>query len=130
MNPAFNYKFDQMREDKESETTDEEGDTASSNNSYAQAGHIRNLSFVWPDGKQKALNYSYLVSADYLPQSNTIMLEFTTHTVTLTGFNLQKLFDQILMQLVLRITCTDARYNELATGDKPIVNDIQVAKNE
>ena len=130
MNPVFKSKYDQMRESQPVAGTDEAA--ASSNNAdlYVEAGHIRYLCLVWPDGRQKALNYSYMVSPEYIPQSNTIILEFTTHTVTLIGLNLQKLFDQILLQLALRIACTDARYNALETADKPIVNGIQIAKNE
>ncbi len=41
---------------------------------YATPSQVRNLCFVQPDGKRLFLNYAYLVSGEYSPETNTIVL--------------------------------------------------------
>lgn len=127
MNPAFRHSFDTQKED-----TTKPGVTGSDRavhgDDYREAGHIRNICFVWLDGKQVFLNYSYLVSGEFLPETNTIVLEFTSHVVKIGGFFLQSLFDSIMQQIAKKIISVDARYNALKGANEPIVNKIQIEK--
>lgn len=94
---------------------------------YGEQSHVRNLCFVWTDGKKLFLNYAYLVSAAYEPDA--ITLAFTTHTLTLTGLRLEKLFDELMDHLPRIIICTDDRYAVIAGDSAPVVKDITVQLN-
>lgn len=127
MNPVFKSKYDQMRESMQPETT---GDSAAAikDNLYSEAGHIRNLCFVWPDGRMQFLNYSFLVSGEYIQDENAIILEFTTHKVTIKGYNLNHLYSLIISQTIKNIVCTITRYDVLNDTSFYLVNNITVEK--
>lgn len=118
MNQDFKLKFDEMREN---DPTGENGEQA--NERFASTGHVRNLCFVWPDGKKKFLNYAYLVSCDYDPDENTITLNFTSDTVLIKGSGLDGVFEELFSHIPKRIVCVDVRYNSVANGGS-IINDI------
>jgi len=127
MSQGFKWKFDQMQENNPS--TPPPGNGGGKDGHYAEPGSIRNVCFVWPNGRMKSLNYSYLVATDYDPEQNAIILAFTSHTVTLTGHNLAPLFHDLLMQLPKYIVCVDERYAALVESGQPVVTDIKVASN-
>jgi hypothetical protein len=126
MSQEFKLKFDRMREGNPTgaDTTDE----TQSGDNYPSNGNVRNLGFAWKDGKRTFLNYAYLVSAEYVPTENTILLEFTSHAVTLKGVRLHHLFGDLMTQMTKWIVCHDERYNQTEDGDTPIVNEIVVVR--
>lgn len=126
MSSEFKLKYDQMKANDpvSGDNPSQDGDAKYDRESYA-----RNVCFVLSDKKQQAFNYSYLVSHEYSPDDGTIILHFTAHTVTLTGTNLQGLFDELLQQLPKFIICADERYNHLEENDKPVINKINIVKN-
>lgn len=77
---------------------------------YATPSQVRNLCFVQPDGKRLFLNYAYLVSGEYSPDTNTIKLIYTTHEITLKGRNLESLFESLMAHLPRQILAVERRY--------------------
>jgi hypothetical protein len=63
---------------------------------------------------------------EYYPAKGMIVLGFTSHSITLTGHNLEKLFEGFEQQTPQKIICKDVRYNALAETGKPVVNKIDV----
>ena len=127
MNQGFKFKFNEMREGNPAQSDgQEENKPGHPSDVYPAAGHNRNLCFAWPDGKRKFLNYAYLVSADYSPDEDKIDLEFTTHAVVLKGLRLSTLYDALMEQLPKFICCMEARYNDAADADLPLVNEINI----
>jgi hypothetical protein len=96
--------------------------------SFPTGSNVRNVCFAWPDGRKLFLNYSYLVSGEYIPDQAAIVLAFTTHTISLKGVMLESLFDDLLAYIPKVISCTDARYNALAGEKEIVVNEICVEK--
>ncbi|OOQ57379.1 hypothetical protein BC343_14860 [Mucilaginibacter pedocola] len=90
---------------------------------YATPGNNRHIAFGWPDGRLRSLNYAYLVSSEHIPEEGLIQLEFTTHKITLKGYNLEQLYFQIFDQVSRIILCVDKRYTEL-DNSKSVVNEI------
>lgn len=116
-----------FRKMQENDPTSKENN-AESISHYAAPGNVRNITFIWQDDKKQSLNYSYLVSCEYLPDENTITMLFTTHTVILKGVKLLDLFDALVDQLPEAITCVDARYNALVKDKVCAVNEINIQK--
>lgn len=117
MSRDFKFKFDQMREnhlEKKDET-------------YSGESHVRNICFEQTDGKIIFLNYAYLVSGEYVPDENTIVLYFTSHTVTLKGVGLAALYQDFFTHTTKHITCSDERYNGI-DGGAAIVNGVEVER--
>lgn len=116
-----------FRKMQENDPTSKENNAESITN-YAVAGNVRNITFIWQDGKKQSLNYSYLVSCEYIPDDNTITMLFTTQIVILKGVKLSGLFDALVAQLPESITCIDARYNSTIEDKMSIVNEIVIQK--
>lgn len=110
MNQGFKLRFDQMRESDPtpSDASSGTGET----DQYQQPGYVRNVCFVWPDGRRMFFNYAYLVAAEFKPgqETNIIKLSFSSHTVLVKGYSLDSLFMALLDHFPRLITATDPRY--------------------
>lgn len=84
---------------------------------YETPGSGRNLCFVQPDGKRQFLNYVYLITGEYDPEASEIKLTYTTHIVTLKGYNLGELFESLVAQVAKEITCQEERYSKEDSAD-------------
>lgn len=73
---------------------------------------VRNLCLVWEDGRKSFFNYAYLVAGEFEPNSerHRIKLSFSSHTVTLYGYNLKSLFMALLDHTPRIIEITHPRY--------------------
>ena len=103
MSHDFKFKIDELREN----------DPTKQQQTYAGESHVRNVCFVQTDGKMLFLNYGYLVSGEYLPNESAIVLNFTSHTISLKGTKLETLYQDFFSHVPRFITCTDERYNEV-----------------
>lgn len=131
MNREFNLKYDQIRENQQSKQQDEPTTmTGSSNALYSEAGYARNICFVSKDGKRLFLNYSYLINCAYDGPANTILLSFTSHTITLKGISLEVIFYQLMHQQLKQIVCENERYNTITNEDRSVVNEIIIHETE
>jgi hypothetical protein len=112
----FKLRYDELREGNPTEKEDGiiQGDTIKpDDHRYHSVGNNRNLAVVMlPDGKLESFNYAYLVSIQYDPlqEPNVLALHFTSHTVTLRGYNLKPLFWDVFNNFSRIIECTDPRY--------------------
>lgn len=129
MSQRFNLKVDQMRQNSAVATDyqDEQGQSLSTDKEhYPSYGNVRNLCFIWPNGRMLFLNYSYLIAAE----SNTVFSEmnliFSTHIVTLKGFNLQMMFFDLMDQRLRLITCIEERYLSLQPEGAAVICEIFV----
>lgn len=96
---------------------------------YDSQGQVRNICFVQADGKQIFLNYSYLISGESSPVENSITLLFTTHTVTLKGNNLEKLYAELSTQITKAIYCIDKRYIQIKNETDSVVTEISIVRH-
>lgn len=129
MNQSFKDRFNQSVSGNPE--TDEQRDTNLKTNApdiefYNHYSGIRNVCFTHLDGSRIFLNYNYLVSVEYNPDPSLILLSFTTHIITISGVNLEKLFDELMFHSVKNIGTRDQRYNHLAGAEATIVNGIEV----
>lgn len=124
MSQGFRLKYDQIRENDKPRQEAEQSVSRAFDEVYPDEGHARSVCFVWPDGKRMFLQYSYLVSGEYLPDVSTITLTFTTHIIVLKGVNLEGLFYDLMNQIIRQITCVDERYNLVGDDEKFVVNKI------
>lgn len=131
MSPGFKLKYDQMQEgNPTSKPAEGDGMTKAYDAYYTGESNARNLCFVWLDGNRIFLNYSYLISGEYMPALNTILLAFTSHAIVLKGVNLEALYYDIMQHNQRQIVCNDSRYNLVGEGELPLVNEITMTKNE
>jgi hypothetical protein len=124
MDQPYRSKIDQMLDNNPTKARVENGIEF-----YPEKSYARYVRFILPDGTQRSLNYSYLVTCEYCPDAGRIVMEFTTHVVTLTGEFLESLHINILVHLPKVIGCTDARYNDLSEA-KAVVNDIVIQETK
>ncbi len=122
MSQDFNFRFDDLNQDKSSSLEGEK----MSNDNFDIYTHIRNLCLIWPDNKKKFLNFSYMVSGDYNPDDGSIILLFTTNSVLIKGSNLEGLFEALINHLPKRITCTEGRYKLTVDKNDPIIDSIEI----
>jgi hypothetical protein len=111
MSHGFKLRFDEMRE---SDPTNSDSSKQDENELFYQSsGHARNVCFVWANEKRLFLNYAYLVSGEFNPneEKNLITLTFSSHTISLHGYNLETLFTSLMEHLPRLITETDSRCN-------------------
>lgn len=87
---------------------------------------VRNVCFVLLDGKHIFLNYNYLVSGEFFPEENRIALHFTTHGVTLKGYNLEKLYQDLVLHSPKMIVATNDRYSGIVNESISIVTAIEI----
>ncbi|WP_080054421.1 hypothetical protein [Spirosoma aerolatum] len=73
---------------------------------------VRNLCFVWENGRRAFFNYAYLVSVDLViaDNLNEILLYFSGHIVTLKGYQLSPLFDLLFDHSLKMIRVSNPRY--------------------
>lgn len=130
MNPRYKSKYDEMMEnDPNSPEAREQAKIKTQDKVYPSEGNTRNVCFELLTGYRIFLNYAYLISGDYKPDNNSIILCFTTHTVTLNGICLESLFFDFMQHIPRYIKCTEERYNDITT-DIEVVNTIQIISSE
>lgn len=96
---------------------------------YPDAGYTRNLCFVLPDGCRIYFGYGYIVSCAYNPEANTITIAFTSHKVTIGGYNLLDLYESLMNQTARIIATSDERYHSL-NKTACLVSYITIVENE
>lgn len=80
----FKANFDPPTE--ESLATDSQIETSADGIEVFDAdSHVRNVCFVWEDGREAFFNYAYLIAADLVLSDtiNVMLLSFGSYTVTL-----------------------------------------------
>ena len=85
--------------------------------------HIRNLCFVWPDGRKAFFNYAYLIEVSFDPRNekNQIRLNFSYTAITLEGYGLDDLFSALIDHQPRLIAKVDARYISNSKGGPEVL---------
>jgi hypothetical protein len=125
MSQGFSLKYDRMK----GNGSDIPAAARTGIERHDHAAHDRKLCFILVDGSSLRLNYAYLIWEEFYPEENRIILSFTSHTVTLTGQHLSKLYEDLMQNMPRIVPCMAARYNPAAESDGPIVNDIKISIN-
>ena len=115
-------RFDRMRENNPVSETQTDQDSH-----YKEPGYARNVCFIWPDGSRIFSQYAYLNPGKFDPngEMNKIVLDFSSHIVTLTGYRLESLAMEFLDHLPRIVTAVEPRYASVKTNG-PIVTGIEV----
>ena len=127
MSQEFRLRFDQMR-DNHSPSEPEIPSSPVAEESYFGPGYARYVCFGWPDGRRLFLSYSYLVAGEYVPEQNTIALQFTSHHIMLSGLRLEQMYFALMHQMAKLVIETDPRYETLEDTKTPVVHSISVTK--
>jgi hypothetical protein len=130
MSHGFKLRFDEMREGDP--TNFDKIKTNDVPEFYQTAGHTRNVCFIWSNEKRLFLNYAYLIGCEFNPNDdkNQIKLIFSSHTVSLIGYNLLSLYTALLDHLPRFVSEVDARYALEAESEEAIIVEIIVEKKE
>lgn len=129
MNQGFKLKYNEMQENNPANNPDgAEQAPKADDYKYIAVGHVRNICFVWVDGKRVFLSYAYLISGEYNPEEAAIRLIFTTHSVLLKGNHLESLFYELMAQITRQIVCVDSRYDVLSEDKLPSVHQITLTE--
>lgn len=124
MSQGFKLKFDHL---KENDPTPRKESTPNEDNAfYPSESNTRNLCLIWLDGRMQFLNYAYLISGEFNPNENKIILTFTTHIIVMKGSGLQSLFKSLNNHLPQTITEIEERYSQLGNKDSFEVLKIEI----
>ncbi|MBK7856649.1 MAG: hypothetical protein IPJ79_18690 [Bacteroidetes bacterium] len=97
----------------------------SDNAFYPHASSNRNICFTLKDGKKVFLSYSYLISCEFVPEEQKIVMQFTTHSVELHGEKLEGLFEGLFYNSVMNVIEQDERYGEKEKSDITFIKEIK-----
>ena len=126
---SLKYKFDKLNEnDPERKAEQGNADASEDIERYDSASNVRNLIIVDLEGKHFFWNYNGLVNGAFVPEKNSITLEFATHVVKLKGRNLETLFESIIAHMIKRIVCVDERYIATKGETDIFVSEITIGK--
>lgn len=95
---------------------------------YRKASRVRNICFVQPNGRSLFLNYSYMISGEFLPDESAVNMVFTTHDIVLRGFNLKDFFENLMMHLPRKIVAINPRYSSMTDKEGPIIAEIIISE--
>ncbi|MFC5410832.1 hypothetical protein ACFPMF_16035 [Larkinella bovis] len=129
MHPVQHFKANFSPNEVTDATSDiRMGDVVASTEWHELDSNVRNLCFVWEDGRRAFFNYAYLVSVDLVlnDSMNMMQLYFSGQIVTLKGYQLGLLFDLLLKHIPKNITARNPRYHVDGQMQDGIVTEILV----
>lgn len=129
MSQEFRLRFDQLR-DNHSPSEPEPSAPPVAEESYFGPGYTRYVCFVWLDGRRLFLSYNYLIAGEFVPEQNTIALQFTSHHIMLNGARMEQLYFSLMHQMAKLVIEADPRYETLEDTNKAVVHTITVTKME
>jgi hypothetical protein len=130
MNRDFLSNFEPENKKAQTETTEETTIPINENDDeFTHHDYIRNISFIWPDGKWHFMNYSRLDSGSIDAEQTLIRLSFGSETIELIGVRLLPLLKSLIAQRKKYIYCDDERYNQLHDDDA-VVNNVILIQNQ
>ncbi|RCR68339.1 hypothetical protein [Larkinella punicea] len=123
----FKSNFDQPAKD-DLEMDSPRVDTADRLYLHEDDSPVRNVCFVWEDGRKAFFNYAYLVSVDLVLSDplNMMLLYFSGQIVTLKGYHLGLLFDLLLNHIPKTVTANHPRYSVDGQTQDSFVTEILV----
>ena len=96
--------------------------------SIYETGDHKMLDLQLLNGERQQFNYGYFITAwtETETDAKVIKLFFTTHMVTIKGYCLDEIFDNLLTHTVTSIRANDIRYADSADDDAPFVTNIEI----
>jgi hypothetical protein len=93
-----------------------------------KTGDAGTIDFIKNNGARQMFPYSQLITAwtENTDQYNVIKLFFSTHLVTLKGYNLAKVYELIRLHKLEIIVARDERYMNRAKGKQAYVTGIEI----
>lgn len=93
-----------------------------------ETGDTKSIDFIKADGTRQMFPYSQLITAwtEFTDEHQVIKLFFSTHLITLSGYNLGEIYDHIQGQALRRLMVRDARYLNTAKEKQPYVTGIGI----
>lgn len=111
--PGYRLRYEQLSEEDPT-MKDQSIDPSSEELKpyYDQPGHMRNLCFVWPDGRRVFIGYAYLISGEMTidGEINKIVLTFSNQIVTIEGYKMEELYQALMEQRMLYVAQFGERY--------------------
>lgn len=89
---------------------------------------VKTICFVLENGREVFLNYNYLVSGEYDPEGNSILLYFTSHIVVIKGNNMNLLFEDLMLYTPKKIIAKNKRYESISPTNESFISDITIDK--
>lgn len=121
-----NYKFKSLEIAKNGQEK-EQSQTGKKLSVY-EVGETRTIDFVLSDGSRQSFPYAHYHTAWLGKENNEriIKIFFSTHHITIKGYCLDTLYDELLKQSVKFIKAHDERYADMVDEDKIFVNKIKI----
>ena len=93
-----------------------------------ETGETKSIDFIKADGTRQMFPYSQLISAwtEQTDEAQVIKLFFSTHLVTLSGYNLGLIYDHVRDQVLKLLMARDERYLNTAKEKQPYVTAIVI----
>ena len=114
MHQVQDFRANFAQADVENSVTDPSADdTAERAELHDTDSQVRNVCFVWENGRRAFFNYAYLISVDLMLEDslNVMLLYFSGQIVTLKGYHLGLLFDLLLSHIPKTIAASNSRYD-------------------
>lgn len=91
-------------------------------------GKTQTINFVKIDGSQQMFPYSQLITAwtEHTDEENVIKIFYSTHLITVKGFNLDTIYEALEKQNLKSLTAQDERYFNLSNEKKVFVKGIEI----
>ena len=91
---------------------------------YDQPGHMRDVCFVWPNGRRLALSYVDLISNE-LTEDGELMIEFSHMTVFIIGHNLAIIHQALMAQKIQYLLQQETQnYCPILAENGPVISKI------
>lgn len=93
-----------------------------------EKGESRTIDLSFKDGTRQHFAYSHYITGWYGKDNDewVIKLFFATHIVTIHGYCLEELYENITLLKVKKVTAYDERYLNMVGESDPFVTDIVV----
>lgn len=95
-----------------------------------ETGETKTIDFVKKDGTRQSFPYSHFMTAWYEKQKDqnqwAIKIFFATHLVTISGFSLEKIYEQLRQFRLKLLTAHDIRYADDIEEGEPFVSGILI----
>jgi len=119
------YKFKSLQYSEEEKVQEITGEKLT----VFETGETKTIDFILLDGTRQNFACAHYMTAWLGKEDNdrVIKIFFATHLVTIKGYCLDELYDELIKLSVTFIKAHDERYVDMVDEDKAFVTDIKVA---
>lgn len=119
-----NYKFKSLQFSEEKKEKEKTGEKLT----VFEVGETKTIDFILLDGTRQNFAYAHYMTAwlGKEDKDRIIKIFFATHLITIKGFCLDELYDELTKLSVITIKAHDERYADIIEEDKSFVTDIKI----